>query len=545
MKQFKLVDYDVVFLSFDEPNAETNYQHLLKKIPWAKRVHGVKGSDTAHKECAKLSSTDRLIIVDGDNFVWGDFLNQIIELDESVDESTVVFSWPSKNSINGLLYGNGGIKCWPKKVILEMKTHENAEVNNLKTQIDFCWEIKYVPIDRCYSNTVNNSSPLQAFRAGFREGVKMALDKGYKTQKLSLIEKGNQNRLKIWLTVGADIEYGLYGILGAWHGLYNLFCKNFDYTLVRDFNFLNEYFEKNISRLSELNILDSINRIKESLLETNNCFEIINPFSKDQSKFFKSIYQNPYRQPREIISKNLYYGYDIVMITYDEPECEKNYEFLLRRFPNAKRIHGVKGIHQAHVEAAKIVKSEMFWVVDGDAIIVDNFNFDFYQKEPDDFVRVWRCKNPINDLIYGYGGVKLLPTEKTKNMSLEKPDMTTSISDKFIPVQQLSNITNFNISEFHTWRSAFRECCKLASKVIDRQKDEETIKRLDIWCTVGINKKFGVYCVEGAIAGRKYGEQNRNNIEALKKINDFEWLREIYDESYKCRKYIEAISKNC
>jgi len=47
--KIKVIDQDIVFLSYDEPNAEKNYADLLKKVPWAKRVHGVKGSDAAHK----------------------------------------------------------------------------------------------------------------------------------------------------------------------------------------------------------------------------------------------------------------------------------------------------------------------------------------------------------------------------------------------------------------------------------------------------------------------------------------------------------------
>lgn len=223
--------------------------------------------------------------------------------------------------------------------------------------------------------------------------------------------------------------------------------------------------------------------------------------------------------------------YDIIMITYDEPDGESNFQKLKFRFNRAKRIHGIKGIHQAHIEAAKLAQTEMFWVVDGDAEIVEDFDFSFTLEKPDNVVRVWRCKNPINDLVYGYGGVKLLPRKETLNMSFDKPDMTTSISNRFIPVQVLSNITRFNISEFHTWRSAFRECCKLASKVIDRQKDEETIKRLDIWCTVGADRLYGNYAISGAIAGRKYGEEHKNNKEMLMKINDFNWLREKFHES--------------
>ena len=53
------------------------------------------------------------------------------------------------------------------------------------------------------------------------------------------------------------------------------------------------------------------------------------------------------------------------------------------------------------------------------------------------------------------------------------------ISNKFKVVNKISNITAFNTDEFNTWKSAFRECVKLASKVIDGQVDEETEIRRD------------------------------------------------------------------
>ena len=49
MAKIKVVDQDIIFLSYDEPNAEKNYADLCSKVPWAKRVHGVHGSDAAHK----------------------------------------------------------------------------------------------------------------------------------------------------------------------------------------------------------------------------------------------------------------------------------------------------------------------------------------------------------------------------------------------------------------------------------------------------------------------------------------------------------------
>jgi hypothetical protein len=205
---------------------------------------------------------------------------------------------------------------------------------------------------------------------------------------------------------------------------------------------------------------------------------------------------------------------------------------LKERFPSLKRIDGVKGIHQAHIAAAKICKSDMFWIVDGDAEIIPEFNFSFHLPQPDDTVRVWRCKNPINDLIYGYGGVKLFPRQRTIDMDISKPDMTTSISSNYIPVMELSNITVYNTDPFNTWKSAFRECCKLASSIIDRQKDEETKKRLEIWRTVGSDRLFGQYAIDGANAGSEYGSVNKENVDALRKINDFDWLKNEYELRY-------------
>ena len=224
--------------------------------------------------------------------------------------------------------------------------------------------------------------------------------------------------------------------------------------------------------------------------------------------------------------------YDVVFISYQEPNADENYSKLLKKVPTAKRVNGVKGIHQAHIEAAKLSSSEMLWVVDGDAVIVDDFIFD-YQVETwnKDTVHVWRSINPVNDLEYGYGGVKLLPRNLTINMNVSKPDMTTSISNKFKAVEQVSNITAFNTDEFSTWRSAFRECCKLASKTIRGQVNEETDERLAKWCSdYSRDRLFGDYAINGARAGRKYGNDNINNADKLKLINDFDWLYEQFSE---------------
>lgn len=226
--------------------------------------------------------------------------------------------------------------------------------------------------------------------------------------------------------------------------------------------------------------------------------------------------------------------YDIVFISYKEPQADENYSRLKERFPLAKRVHGVKGIHSAHIAAAKKSFTKMFWIVDGDAVIQNDFDFSY--QVPDhqlDHVHVWRSLNPINDLVYGYGGVKLFPKKLTLKMDTSKPDMTTSISDKFRAMPEISNITKFNTDPFSTWRSAFRECVKLSSQVINRQKSAETLERLEIWSTVGQEREFGSYAIAGAIAGKEYGSNNKDNPEALYKINDFDWLEDRFNEQCK------------
>jgi hypothetical protein len=228
--------------------------------------------------------------------------------------------------------------------------------------------------------------------------------------------------------------------------------------------------------------------------------------------------------------------YDIVFISYQEINADENWNLLKQRFPFARRTHGVTGIHQAHIAAARKCFTDMVWIVDGDSKIVDTFNFD-YKPTDTDYVYVWRSQNPVNDLEYGNGGVKLFPRLMTINMDVSKPDMTTSISSKFKPIQEISNVNLFNTDPYNTWKSAFRECCKLSSKIIDRQKSDETNNRLLSWCSAGNDRPFGQYAIAGAKLGARYGAANQGNIDALKKINDFLWLEEQFKKEYNGKEY--------
>jgi hypothetical protein len=138
-----------------------------------------------------------------------------------------------------------------------------------------------------------------------------------------------------------------------------------------------------------------------------------------------------------------------------------------------------------------------------------------------DCAYIWHSKNPVNGLVYGYGGVKLFSRKifmKTKHW--KTLDMSTSIMPKLKVIDTVSNITAFNTNAFSTWRSAFRECVKLYAS--------DQPSKIDTWINKGANKPYGNYAIHGAQSGRKFAECNAGNLKELSKINDYNWLNSIF-----------------
>lgn len=260
----KVIEFDVVFLSYDEPNADLHYADLCNKVPWAKRVHGVKGSDHAHKAAAEQSETDWFVTVDADNIVDPKFFN--IDLDMS-DPKIRVYGWCGRNAINGLRYGNGGLKIWNKEFVLNMRTHENSDSD--RGQVDFCWEEGYRNFPLTFSESIITGSPFQAWRAGFREGVKMTLLDGVKVPPQEIKERiwwHNIHRLRMWSTVGFHEENGKYAVLGARMGTWMTNCTDWNYVDVRDFEILRNIYNENVKHDSvEHDIQDLGIKLKQQL----------------------------------------------------------------------------------------------------------------------------------------------------------------------------------------------------------------------------------------------------------------------------------------
>jgi hypothetical protein len=287
MNQIDTADLDCIYLSYDEPAKEETWTKIKNMVPWARRVDGVKGSDSAHKAAAEMSSTERFILIDGDNVPDAAFFNQTLQF-PTPEYEKAVFRWRARNHVNGLMYGNGGLSSWTREFVRNMRTHEATD-GRTETQVEFCFDPLYWAMHDCYSTTYPNGSAFQAWRAGFREGVKMCLDRGRRPTTAEFTQRVHQrnlDHLTIWHNIGADAEYGEWTMAGARQGTYMTMLTNWDHQQVQDFDALAELW---------LTVQDSEPRMLSNRLGVDLGTQLALPVSileSEQSQFFKQHYRS-------------------------------------------------------------------------------------------------------------------------------------------------------------------------------------------------------------------------------------------------------------
>ena len=278
----RISELDFVYISFKEPNKEENWADLKNKVPWAKRVDGVVGFDNAHKAAADVAETEFFISVDGDNIIDETFLLQT--LDWTKTDRKAVHRWRAKNNINGLVYGNGGLVGWSKETCLNMRTHENADSE--ENQIDFCWGVPHENLHNCYSTTIINGSEQQAFVAGYREGVKMSTNKGkpIPAEDFQKMWPTNLRTLSTWCTVGADVEFGKYAMLGARMGCFNTVIEaNNEHFKIRDMDNMELYYKDHSPTDIDTDLLMYGNSLRQQLDMP------IAEYDNDDSRFYRFV----------------------------------------------------------------------------------------------------------------------------------------------------------------------------------------------------------------------------------------------------------------
>ena len=283
-----VADLDCVFLTYDEPKKEEFWIKIQNMVPWAKRVDGVKGSDAAHKAAADASDTDRFILIDGDNIPDPEFFNLQLSLDDT--NRDCVFRWRARNVVNGLMYGNGGMSSWTKEFIYNMRTHEATD-GTAENDVEFCFYPNYWAMNDCYSTTYPNGSEFQAWRAGFREGVKMALDRGAKISAEDFerrVHSRNYDNLCIWQSAGSDVDNGYWAIYGARLGTYMIMVEEWDHKQVQDFDTLSLLWQS-----FKNDDVDACTRVGD-ILRTKLGLPIVD-MDPAESRFFKHHYKSNFK----------------------------------------------------------------------------------------------------------------------------------------------------------------------------------------------------------------------------------------------------------
>ena len=217
----------VYFLYTDEENREENYARLLEKAPEAVAVPSVGTIFESHKHIADMCEEDRFYVVDADCWIVDRFT-----FDKQIDltpKSVAVFR--AKNPVNGLVYGHGGIKLFSKDCF----SAERLDRPDMTTTLADA----YIKVNILASEHRFNYTPYSTWRTAFREAVKLSagVNKNNNDQE-------SLDRLEMWCQAGNESKHGYFAIQGARQGVTYAKTPDVDFTLVNDFDWLNQVFCK-------------------------------------------------------------------------------------------------------------------------------------------------------------------------------------------------------------------------------------------------------------------------------------------------------------
>ena len=223
-------------------------------------------------------------------------VDNISSIVDKIYDDFIVFL--SSNTPN-IIYNDLVIQNRIKEIV---KNEKHLVINScvkyfVETLLTYCnengitFDNIFYDINDSYSESYTNATPFQAWRAGFREGVKMSLDQGAKVSDLKQVWWQNYQRLLIWMSVGADVKNGKWAMYGARLGCYKTNCTKWDHVNVRDFNYLTDYWKEEIEpKVNDENIDEQLLNLGDAL-RTGLQLEIAE-MDSNASTFFKRVYQN-------------------------------------------------------------------------------------------------------------------------------------------------------------------------------------------------------------------------------------------------------------
>jgi len=212
-KKSTQIPQDIVFISYDEKDADLNWKKLKKQQPNATRLHGVDGMINALKLAADKSNTPWFYAVFAKTEIADDF---DFDFNPNYLDTPGNYIFQAYNRITDYTYGHGAVVMYHSKTVSEATTWG----------YDFTTSFPYthIPILSCYNDA---KTPWEAWRTSFREALKL--------REMNTVE--SEYRLHRWLTVGN-------GIVGNWSisGAKDAVEYNGSLDQANDWNWLRQYF---------------------------------------------------------------------------------------------------------------------------------------------------------------------------------------------------------------------------------------------------------------------------------------------------------------
>ena len=222
--QYSVKPMDIVYLSYDEPNAEEQYYKLKERYPRAKWCKGVAFRSLAYITAASMSETDYFFFVTPKQDIVDSF-DFSFQPDRLKNPCHYIFS--ARNPVNGLEYGHGAVLLYNKSLV----------INTARPGLDFTLSAphEYVPMLSSINNF--NKTPAMAWRTTFREVIKLL-------QMKPTVE--SRFRLKKWTQLGEG-QYSEYVYLGAKDAVDYYDKHKHDMDALKqsyELDWLNQYFKK-------------------------------------------------------------------------------------------------------------------------------------------------------------------------------------------------------------------------------------------------------------------------------------------------------------
>jgi hypothetical protein len=276
----------------------------------------------------------------------------------------------------------------------------------------------------------------------------------------------------------------------------------------------------------DMNILKSVVDDRMYIHLIDNAVAIIP--KEANSYLYDKMADYPYIKHHNLGYKNK--PLDIIFLSNGEAIADENYEHLLnitKDKPNrVVRIDGINGRVASQHAAANASKTAWYFLVNGKLEVNPDFDFAW---QPNRFILnrkhyIFNATNPVNGLEYGHMAI----VANNKNVTLDTVvrGLDFTMDGEIEVINANSGTARYNSSIWDTWRTAFRECIKLAYAT-----DDDSKKRLEIWTTIA-NGEYGEYSILGAKDAMQYCESVDSNLEKLMLSYDWAWLHDRFVKQY-------------